>query len=83
MTRNAPRLALTEAATRLADRPDAVSDELWDELARHYDEQQLAGLVLGIASINTWNRLNAVTRQILGEWVGQWLAGSTTASEAA
>ena len=76
-------LALTEAATRLADRPDAVSDELWDELARHYDEQQLAGLVLGIASINTWNRLNAVTRQISGEWVGQWLVGSTTASEAA
>ena len=26
-------LALTEAATRLADRPDAVSDELWAEVA--------------------------------------------------
>jgi AhpD family alkylhydroperoxidase len=76
-------LALTEAATRLADRPDAVTDQLWDEVAQHYDEQQLAGLVLAIASINAWNRLNAVTRQISGDWVGQWLAGSSPASEAA
>ena len=76
-------LALTEAATRLADRPDAVSDELWDEVSRHYDERQLAGLVLLIASMNTWNRINAVTRQISGEWIGDWLAGQKAASEAA
>lgn len=76
-------LALTEAATRLADRPDAVSDEVWDEAARHYDERQLAGLVLAISSINAWNRLNAATRQISGEWIGDWLAGQRAASEAA
>ena len=76
-------LALTEAATRLADRPDAVPDELWDEVARHYDEQQLAGLVLLIASMNAWNRINAVTRQISGAWIGDWLAGRAEASEAA
>lgn len=64
-------LALTEAVTRLADRPDAVPDEIWDEAARHYDEDQLAALVLSIASINTWNRINAATRQITGEWVEQ------------
>lgn len=29
-------LALTEAATRLSDRGDAVSDETWNEAARHY-----------------------------------------------
>ncbi|MGA8746744.1 MAG: carboxymuconolactone decarboxylase family protein [Solirubrobacterales bacterium] len=67
-------LALTEAATRLADRPDAVSDEVWEEAARHYDEAQLAALVVSIAAINTWNRINAVTRQITGEWVEQWIA---------
>ena len=67
-------LALTEATTRLADRTDPVPDEVWDEAARHYDEAQLAALVLAIASINTWNRLNVATRQISGEWVGQWLA---------
>ena len=76
-------LALTEAATRLADRPEAISDELWDEAARHYDERQLAGLVLAISAINTWNRINAATRQISGEWIGDWLAGRSEASEAA
>jgi AhpD family alkylhydroperoxidase len=64
-------LALTEAVTRLADRPDPVPDEVWDEAARHYDEAQLAALVISIASINTWNRINAATRQITGEWVEQ------------
>src|SRR5437588_2288645 len=38
-------LALTEAVTRLADRPEAVSDEIWEEAARHYDDAQLSGLV--------------------------------------
>jgi AhpD family alkylhydroperoxidase len=61
-------LALTEAATRLADRPDPVSDEIWDEAARHYSEPQLAALVVAIAGINAYNRLNATTRQITGEW---------------
>ena len=62
-------LALTEAATRLSDRADPVPDEIWNEAARHYDEKQLAGLVLAIAVINVWNRLNVVTRQIAGEWL--------------
>jgi AhpD family alkylhydroperoxidase len=76
-------LALTEAATRLADRSDPVPDDVWDEAARHYDEAQLAGLVLAIASINAWNRINATTRQITGEWVGEWIAGGQTAAHAA
>jgi AhpD family alkylhydroperoxidase len=69
-------LALTEAVTRLADRPDPVPDQLWDEATRHYDEAQLAALVLSIASINTWNRINAATRQITGEWVEQLISRS-------
>ena len=60
-------LALTEALTRQADRPDPVPDELWDEVSEHFDEQQRAALVLDIASINLWNRLNAGTRQIVGD----------------
>lgn len=59
-------LALTEAETRLADRPDAVSDEVWEFAAKHYDEQALAALVIAIAGINTWNRLNATVRQPTG-----------------
>jgi AhpD family alkylhydroperoxidase len=62
-------LALTEAATRLSDRSDPVPDEVWEEAARHYDEQALAALVIAIATINVWNRLNVVTRQVAGEWV--------------
>ncbi len=62
-------LALTEAATRISDRADPVPDEIWDEAARHYDETELAALVLAIASINVWNRLNVATRQVAGqEW---------------
>ncbi|MHB1593041.1 MAG: carboxymuconolactone decarboxylase family protein [Streptosporangiaceae bacterium] len=70
-------LALTEAVTRLADRADPVPDEVWDEAARHYDESQLAGLVVAIAGINAFNRINAATRQMTGEWVGEWLAQLT------
>ena len=60
-------LALAEAVTRLADKPDAVSDDVWDEAARHYDETALAALLVSIAGINVWNRLNASVRQIAGE----------------
>jgi AhpD family alkylhydroperoxidase len=67
-------LALTEAATRLADRPNPVPDEVWDEAARHYTQDQLAALVIAIATINTWNRLQAVTRQVGGDWVEQAIA---------
>jgi AhpD family alkylhydroperoxidase len=59
-------LALTEELTRIADRGDPVSDEVWDEAARHYDEKALAALLLEIAGINVWNRLNAAVRQIAG-----------------
>jgi AhpD family alkylhydroperoxidase len=76
-------LALTEATTRLADRPDPVPDEIWDEAARHYSETQLAALVVTIATINAFNRLNAATRQITGDWVGQYLANSGSAAKAA
>jgi AhpD family alkylhydroperoxidase len=69
-------LALTEAATRLADRPDPVPDSVWEEAAEHYDESQLSALVIAIAGINAWNRINAATRQITGDWVGQWVAQS-------
>jgi AhpD family alkylhydroperoxidase len=59
-------LALTEAVTRLSDRPDPVPDEIWEEAARHYDERALAALLIAIAAINVWNRLNAATRQVVG-----------------
>jgi AhpD family alkylhydroperoxidase len=62
-------LALAEAATRLADRPDPVPDEVWFEAAQHYDPKAMASLTLNIAVINLWNRLNVPTRQIAGQWL--------------
>jgi AhpD family alkylhydroperoxidase len=66
-------LALTEAASRLSDRADPVPDEVWKEAARHYDETQLGSLVLSIGLINLWNRLNAATRQIGGEFLERYV----------
>ena len=61
-------LALTEAVTRLADRPDPVSDELWGELRKHYDEPAIAALLIEIGLINVWNRINAAIRQPAGAY---------------
>ncbi len=69
-------LALTEALTRLSDRADPVPDEVWAEAARHFDERALAALVLAIATINVWNRLNVATRQVVG--AVKWEAASAS-----
>ncbi|GAB7032691.1 carboxymuconolactone decarboxylase family protein [Streptomyces sp. NPDC021749] len=59
-------LALVESATRLADSADPVPDAVWDAAADHFDEKQLAALVLSIGIANLFNRLNATTRQPAG-----------------
>jgi AhpD family alkylhydroperoxidase len=61
-------LALAESVTRLSDRADPVPDEIWNDAARHFDERALAGLLLAIATVNVFNRLNVATRQVAGEW---------------
>ncbi|ONI83147.1 hypothetical protein ALI144C_16720 [Actinosynnema sp. ALI-1.44] len=61
-------LALTEAVTRLADHADPVPDQVWDMAAKHFDHKELAALLLNIAITNTFNRLNAPTRQQAGQW---------------
>src|SRR5438132_10482913 len=63
-------LALTEAATRVADRPDPVPDEIWNEAAKHFDEKGLAAIVLMIGITNLFNRVNVATKQPAGqqEW---------------
>jgi AhpD family alkylhydroperoxidase len=61
-------LALAEAATRMSDRSDPVPDAIWDETVRHFNERQIAALLIQIAIINAWNRLNVSTHQVTGEW---------------
>jgi AhpD family alkylhydroperoxidase len=63
-------LALAEAVTRLSDRADPVPDDVWAEAANHYDEAALGSLLISIASVNAWNRLNAATRQVAGSFAG-------------
>jgi AhpD family alkylhydroperoxidase len=65
-------LALTEAGTRLADGA-GVPDDVWDDAAKHFDGDQLAGLVSLIALINAYNRMNAIPRIPGGNYTpGQW-----------
>ena len=59
-------LALTEAATRLSDMAEPVSEEVWTEASRHFDERALASLIINIAMINFWNRINVTIRQVAG-----------------
>ncbi|NVB83944.1 MAG: carboxymuconolactone decarboxylase family protein, partial [Kofleriaceae bacterium] len=51
-------LALTESITRIADDKDPVPDDVWNEATKHFPERQLAALVIAIATVNVWNRLN-------------------------
>lgn len=59
-------LALTEAVTRIEDRGDPVPDDVWNEAAKHYAPEQLSALLMTIAMINLWNRLNVPTKQVAG-----------------
>jgi AhpD family alkylhydroperoxidase len=61
-------LEITEQGTRIADAGTGVTDDSWANAAKHYDDEQLAALVTLIAEINTWNRLNVITRQPAGDY---------------
>jgi AhpD family alkylhydroperoxidase len=61
-------LELAEQGTRIADSA-GVSDEVWEQAAKHYDEEQLGALVAIIALINMYNRLNVLVRQPAGDYV--------------
>lgn len=66
-------LLLTEESTRIADNDTGVSDEVWIEVRKHYDEEQAAILVGQIAMINAWNRLNVTLQNPAGTYQpGQW-----------
>ncbi len=61
-------LALAEALTLLDNHTDPVPDDIWNEAARHYDEKQLAALLIAISAVNVFNRLNIATKQVAGSW---------------
>ena len=66
-------LELAEQGTRIADAAGGVTDDAWASAAKHYDNDQLSALTCLIAIINTYNRLNVITRQPAGDYQpGQW-----------
>ena len=66
-------LEITEQGTRIADGAGGVTDEAWANAAKHYDTDQLTAIVITIAVINAYNRLNVISRNQGGDYVpGQW-----------
>ncbi|SCF77175.1 carboxymuconolactone decarboxylase family protein [Streptomyces sp. Ncost-T10-10d] len=61
-------LELAEQGTRIADAAGGVTDEVWANAAKHYDEDQLAALVSLIALINAFNRVNVIVQQPAGDY---------------
>ena len=56
-------LTLADALARLADSHDPVPDELWREVTKHFDERQIAALLLQIGLLNLFNRVNVAVRE--------------------
>ena len=61
-------LAFTEATTRLGEL--GVPDPVWDNLAKHFDENGIVHVLMAVATINVWNRLAVATHQHLPDVSG-------------
>ena len=68
-------LELAEEGTRIADAAGGVSDEVWANAVKHYDEEQLGALVISIALINAYNRANVIVQQPAGDYQPGQFAG--------
>lgn len=53
-------LALVDQVTRLGE--EGVTDGVWDEVTEQFSEEEVANLLIAIATINVWNRLSIPTR---------------------
>jgi AhpD family alkylhydroperoxidase len=71
-------LALAEEGTRLADTHHGVSDETWDRVRKHYDDDQIVALVCLIALINAANRMNVIVRNPAGSYEPGMFAAMTS-----
>ncbi|MBY8857663.1 carboxymuconolactone decarboxylase family protein [Nocardia sp. CA2R105] len=59
-------LALAEEGTRIADAQTGVSDEVWEQVRKHYDDEQIGALISVIAVINAYNRFNVIAQTPAG-----------------
>jgi alkylhydroperoxidase family enzyme len=58
-------LALTEAVTLVAS--TNVPDDVYNEAARHFSDQEIVELLMLIVTINGWNRMVVATRKLPAE----------------
>ncbi|HLR08785.1 MAG TPA: carboxymuconolactone decarboxylase family protein [Bacillota bacterium] len=59
-------LALTEAVTKISE--NHVSDALYEEVRKHFNEKDFIDLLFAINTINSWNRLAITTRSVAGKY---------------
>ena len=59
-------LELAEVVTRIADRPNPVTDEIWNEARKYYDEKGMSALLIAIAVTNVFNRFNVPLKTVAG-----------------
>jgi AhpD family alkylhydroperoxidase len=56
-------LAFTEQVTLISEQ--GVSDDVWAQVCAAFDEQEAVQLLMAIAAINVWNRMNVAVRTAL------------------
>lgn len=59
-------LTWTEVVTLLTD--GFVPDSVYEEVRRHFSENEMRNLTLAVAMINLWNRLNLAARTVPGSY---------------
>jgi alkylhydroperoxidase family enzyme len=57
-------LALAEAVTLISQH--GVSEDLYDDVRKHYDKKEYVALIMTINAINCWNRLTISTGMFPG-----------------
>lgn len=63
-TKERAALALTEAITQIST--NHVSDELYNEVRKEFNEKDFVDLIFAINTINSWNRIAITTRAVPG-----------------
>ncbi|MFJ8942257.1 carboxymuconolactone decarboxylase family protein [Streptomyces sp. NPDC102395] len=62
--------APAEAATRLQDGAEGVTDEIWEEVNAHFTEEQIGAINLEIAPADFFNRINRAIKEPAGQTWG-------------
>lgn len=57
-------LRLTEVVTLISE--DGVPDEIWDAVKAQFSDEEIVHLIMAIAAINVYNRMNVTVRTALG-----------------